>query len=190
MLSDEQNEALDLLRRAKGNPQASEILPSEADHVERYRAAALEDLAGAERAGAGFYGDAPKRTADVLDLADAFAIDMVRQIRGRLEGSINGDGDEDEVSERIRSIYREWKTQRIADMARHHVVSAFSRGVAEAADDGTSFRWLVDHGDAAAPDCEDNALAGSVKKGTPFPTGDLVPPAHPGCRCLLVVVDD
>ncbi len=190
VLSDEQNEALDFLRRAKGNPQASEILPSEADHVDRYRTAALEDLTGAERAGAGFYGDAPRRTATVVDLADDFAVDMVRQIRGRLEGSINGDGDEDEVSERIRSIYREWKTQRIAEMARHHVVTAFSRGVAEAAVDGTNFRWLVDHGEAAAPDCEDNALAGPVAKGTPFPTGDLVPPAHPGCRCLLVVIDD
>ncbi|MEO6988918.1 MAG: DivIVA domain-containing protein [Aquihabitans sp.] len=190
VLSDEQNEVLDLLRRAKGSPHASEVLPSEADHVERYRAAALEDLSGAERAGAGFNGDAPKREADVVDLAGVFAEEMVRQIRGRLELSINGDGDEDEVAERIRALYREWKTQRIAEVARHHVITAFSRGVAEAADDDASFRWLVDHGDAAAPDCEDNALAGPVAKGSPFPTGDLMPPAHPGCRCLLVVVDE
>ena len=39
---------------------------------------------------------------------------------------------------------------------------------------------------AACPDCEDNSLAGAQAKGEPFPTGQLHPPAHPGCRCLLV----
>ena len=68
------------------------------------------------------------------------------------------------------------------------MVVAFARGVAEAAPDGTAFRWLVDDGDQACPDCDDNALEGSVVKGTAFPTGDLCPPAHPGCRCLAVLV--
>ena len=36
----------------------------------------------------------------------------------------------------------------------------------------------------------DNALAGAVPKGEPFPTGDLVPPVHPGCRCVIVPVGD
>lgn len=50
--------------------------------------------------------------------------------------------------------------------------------------DGASSRWIVDNGGVACPDAEDNALAGGVCKGDPFPTGDLHPPAHPGCRCL------
>jgi hypothetical protein len=36
------------------------------------------------------------------------------------------------------------------------------------------------------PDCDDNALEPTVK-GSDFPTGQPHPPAHPGCRCLLVV---
>ena len=36
------------------------------------------------------------------------------------------------------------------------------------------------------PDAEDNRLADAVRAGEPFPTGDLRPPAHAGCRCLLV----
>jgi len=189
VLSDEQNEVLDLLRRTRGNPGAAEVLPSEVDHLARFTQAALEDLKEAERAGAGFFGEAPRRTADVTDTAEQFATELVRQIRVRLERAFDDGGDENEVGDRIRACYREWKTQRIADTARHYVVAAFTRGVVEAAPDGTAFRWLVDDGDVPSPDCEDNALAGPVVKGEPFPTGDLCPPVHPGCRCLVVPVD-
>jgi DivIVA domain-containing protein len=189
VLSDEQNEVLDLLRRTRGNPGAAEVLPAEIDHLARFTQAALEDLQQAERAGAGFFGDAPRRTADVADTAEQFASELVRQIRVRLERSFEDGGDENEVGDRIRACYREWKTQRIADTARHYVVAAFTRGVVEAAPDGTAFRWLVDDGEVPSPDCEDNALAGAVVKGEPFPTGDLCPPVHPGCRCLVVPVD-
>ena len=188
MLSDEQNEALHDLRSVKGLPTADAVLPSEDDHRARYRTALLEDLQAAERAGASFYGDAPARVADVNDIAEELSTDLVRQVRVRLERSFEGTDDPEEVADRIRTLYREWKTQRIADSARHFVITAFSRGVAEAAPDGSSFRWLVDHGGEAAPDCDDNALAGAVAKGEPFPTGDLCPPVHPGCRCVVVPV--
>jgi hypothetical protein len=113
----------------------------------------------------------------------------VRQLRGKLEAAIEDGGEEQEIGERIRACYREWKTQRIAETAAHYVLVAFSRGVAGAAPDGAASRWLVDDGDAPCPDCDDNSLAGGVVKGEPFPTGDGHPPAHPGCRCLAVPVD-
>ena len=129
-----------------------------------------------------------ERTADVGDVAGEFAAELVRQLRGRLEAAFDDGGDEQEISDRIRSCYREWKTQRIADTAAHYVLVAFNRGVAEAAAAGTSARWVVDDGGTPCPDCDDNALAGAVPAGEPFPTGDLHPPAHPGCRCLAVPV--
>jgi hypothetical protein len=186
VLSDEQNEALDRLRRAKGTPSAEEILLGQGEHQGRYHAAALNDLVAAERAGAGFFGDAPARAAEVADVAEAFASDLVRQLRGRLEAAFDDGGDEQEISDRIRSCYREWKTQRIAEVASHHVLVAFNRGVAGAAAEGSSGRWVVDDGGSPCPDCDDNALAGAVATGEAFPTGDLAPPAHPGCRCLVV----
>lgn len=188
VLADEQNETLDLLRRTKGTPTADAVLPAETDHQERYRSAALEDLSAAERTGASFFGDAPDRRADVFDVAGDFAGEILRQIRGQLIRALDDGGDEYELGDRIRSCYREWKTQRIADTARHFVMVAFSRGVAEAADDGSSFRWLMDDGGQPCPDCDDNQLGGAVPKGESFPTGDLCPPAHPGCRCLAVPV--
>ena len=186
VLSDEQNEALDRLRQVKGQATAGDVLVSEEDHLQRYLAAALEDLTAAERAGAGFFGEAlPEKAADVSDVAHAFASDLVRALRGRLEAAFDDGGDEHEIGERIRACYREWKTQRIAEVATHYVLVAFGRGVAAAGADG-SHRWLVDDGGSPCPDCDDNALAGPVPSGEEFPTGDLHPPSHPGCRCLQV----
>lgn len=189
VLSDEQNEALDRLRRVKGQARAGDVLVGQDEHQDRYRSAALEDLTAAERAGAAFFADEDPSAspADVTDVADLFAADLVRALRGRLETAIDDGGDEAEIGERIRACYREWKTQRIAEVATHYVLVAFGRGVGQgAAHAATPARWLVDDGGAPCPDCDDNALAGAVPPGEEFPTGHVHPPAHPGCRCLAV----
>ena len=74
-------------------------------------------------------------------------------------------------------------------MSRHFVLAAFTHGLFDAAPSATGFRWIVDDGGTPCPDAEDNALQGEVAKGDPFPTGDMYPPAHPGCRCLIVPVE-
>ncbi|MCU1352763.1 MAG: hypothetical protein JWM05_1972 [Acidimicrobiales bacterium] len=189
VLSDEQNEVLDLLRRTRGAPKAADALPAAEAHAMRYGAAVAEDLDAAAAAGVLFFGAEAGRSVKVGDLADELASEVVRQIRTRLERAFEDGGDEAEVGDRIRSCYREWKTQRIADTSRHFVIAAFTRGVSAALPDGSRARWLVDDGDAPCPDCDDNALGGAVATGDAFPTGDLMPPAHPGCRCLLVPVE-
>lgn len=37
-------------------------------------------------------------------------------------------------------------------------------------------------------ECEENAAAGPVEVGEPYPSGDDAPPGHPRCRCFLVAV--
>jgi hypothetical protein len=91
------------------------------------------------------------------------------------------------VAESLRATYRQWKVSQVEECARHHVMAAFSLGAFTAAPDTAPLQWLVDD-DGHCPDCDDNALAGPTPKGEPFPTGQLHPPAHPGCRCLLVPV--
>ena len=48
--------------------------------------------------------------------------------------------------------------------------------------------WSLDDAEGACPECDDNALAGPVPRGDRYPTGHRHPPAHDGCRCLLLPV--
>jgi hypothetical protein len=123
-------------------------------------------------------------------LALALAREVVEPLRERLSRALEGASDVDdpsEVAESLRAKYRQWKVQHIEEAARHHAVAAFAVGAFAATPYGARFQWVVDQ-DNHCPDCDDNALAGPTAKGEPFPTGQLYPPAHPGCRCLLVPV--
>lgn len=50
-------------------------------------------------------------------------------------------------------------------------------------------RWQNSNLPGVCEDCLENAEAGEIEFGKPYPSGDLWPPAHPGgCRCTLVSV--
>lgn len=188
VLSDEQNEVLDRLRRG-GGASIDDLLPSRAEQAARYAGVASADLASGAVAGAEFHPDGaldgPETRVD--DLAAELAGMLVGLLRDRVARAVDESaGDPDELADRIRSCYREWKTQRIGETARHFVLAAFTRGLFDAARDGEKLCWVIDDGGTPCPDAEDNALAGALEKGDPFPTGHLYPPAHPGCRCLIV----
>jgi hypothetical protein len=116
------------------------------------------------------------------------AVELVEPLRARLTRALAAGADADDPSvaaESLRSTYRQWKVQQVEECARHHVLAACSLGAFAATPPATTLQWLVDD-DGHCPDCDDNALAGPTAKGETFPTGQLHPPAHPGCRCLLV----
>jgi hypothetical protein len=185
-LADEQNEVLDQLRRNRGADLAS-VLPSFDEQTSRYAAGAGPELAVAAAGGAAFFGGDPGRATPVEDLASDLAIAIVVPLRDRIEKSLReAGGDEDTIADLLRSCYREWKAHRLAGEAHHVVLTAFNRALYDATEPGTQLRWLVDDGGSPCPDAEDNALAGLVVRGEPYPTGHCYPPAHPGCRCLLV----
>jgi hypothetical protein len=122
---------------------------------------------------------------------DAAADELVRHaaapLRQRLlEVVADAGGDADAAGDAVRSVYREWKAHRIGPAAEQAVLVAFRQGVFAAAPAGATLCWLADDGGTPCPDAEDNALAGAVVKGDAYPTGDVRPPAHVGCRCLLV----
>jgi cell division septum initiation protein DivIVA len=183
-LADEQNEVLDRIRRDKPKS-VNDLVPAVEAHARVYADAASTGLSDAANAGASAVGSA---TADgITVLADELGRALAEPLRARIERSLDeADGDADDLSERLRALYREWKGQRITDAVRHYTVAAYARGVFDAAPEGCSLRWIVDTGGEPCPDADDNNLAGPVLKGSPFPTGDIVPPAHPGCRCLAL----
>jgi DivIVA domain-containing protein len=188
-MQDEQNDVLDRVRVHRGRPAIDDVLPPLASQADRYRAVSKPLLEQAGRAGAGAAGNVETQL-DVDDLVGQLADAVAEPLRSRL-GSAFADAERDNddeaaVTERIGAAYREWKIQRIERLAGDQIVAAYSRGVFAATPAGAALRWIDRDLDGPCPDCDDNALAGPTPRGDAYPTGQHHPPAHSGCRCLLV----
>ena len=186
-LQDEQNELLDRLRHM-GPAAGMGILPSEHEQSQRYKNATAPLLEDASQVGAEFAGNggAAKGSGIGEVVAAGVAEQVSLPLRRRLEEGMNlGITDESGIAEHIGSVYREWKGQRLERLVGDHVTAAFARGAMSATSEGVGLVWIVDDQGDHCPDCDDNALAGAVRKGDAYPTGQLHPPAHAGCRCLL-----
>ena len=190
-LSDEQNELLASVGTIKAKQSAVTLLPEPEAQIERYEDLALPALADAAAAGASLIPTRGKAThTSVGDLASELASSIVIPLRERIESAMSeAAGDRDDLSRLIRATYREWKGSRVDDVVDFAVRSACNRGMLDGLGRGTKIRWVVAEGDDPSPDCEDNALAGAVASGKPFPTGHIVPPLHPGCHCAVMRVD-
>jgi len=187
-LQDDQNEVLDHVRQRWGSEDGFELPPEEPEQHRMVVAAAplLEEVLrrGAAFAGGSVAVDEVERQAAAV--ARRMAVALCVPLRRRVTDLLADAGSDVEAAERTGVAYREWRGSRIASLVGDAVVEAFSRGVLAAAGEGGATAWVVDDDGRPCPDCEDNALAGDVSVGATFPTGQNCPPAHPGCRCLLV----
>ena len=141
---------------------------------------------------------APRRasSAPARVVGNALSI-VVTQLRDRLATTIESvvaEGPYESSNELQRALgsalgarYREWKGSELEAGVRDAACAAYARGSFEAAGVGTPLRW-VPAVPGRCPDCDDNALEPTIK-GSSFPTGQSHPPAHPGCRCLVVPLD-
>jgi hypothetical protein len=196
-LQDEQNDLLDRLRGLRAEPTVARLVPDIDEHIARYASASQPQVDAAAAAGVKFAvellhrkGRAHASAPSVADLARESANTIVESLRRRLEHAISASaGDEQSVLvEALGGAYREWKSDRIERVVGDVLAAAFSRGTWHEAPDGTQLRWIVEDSDGPCPDCDDDALAGTLPKGEAFPTGQRYPPAHAGCRCLLVPI--
>ncbi|TDT14860.1 cell division septum initiation protein DivIVA [Ilumatobacter fluminis] len=195
VLADEQNEALDTLRQREPVIALDAVAPALDDHAAAYTAALAEELleaavAGAAEAGANDTKNLRTKLGKAGALDDAherLRLALVTPLRDRLGRAItDGDGDNDDITKRVRAVYREWKTQHIDDELDDVFRRAFAGGLAVTVEPGTPLMWTIDPSTSACPDCEDNSLSGAVPSGDAFPTGHQAAPAHPGCRCLTL----
>ena len=184
---DDQNALLDAVRRHKGRPTAEQVLVPEPELLNSWvdlLQDAIDNAYGAGRAAVG---------ADVLpadaDMAREAAAAIVLPVRERIASAIDAglEGDTSGLVERIGARFREWKSQSLEESIVDVLSGAWSRGVYDASPDGALFRW-VPLVEGRCADCDDNGLEPTTK-GSTFPTGQLYPPAHPGCRCLLAPAD-
>jgi DivIVA domain-containing protein len=196
VLADEQNEILHTLRRTEPVRTIDTMLPWETDQAARYADSITAELEKAALIGAASIdgGTNKEHKADINRAGatkaaiESLTATIVAPLRERLERAVaDAAGDNDELASIVRGLYREWKTQRIDEHLDDVARAAFGRGALAAVVPGTRVCWMVDPNGPACPDAEDNALAGAVAAGQPFPTGHPNAPAHEGCRCMLAL---
>jgi DivIVA domain-containing protein len=196
VLADEQNDVLQLLRGRDAIRSLTTVLPNVDSHIRRYADAIADQLLHAALAGAAGVDDgsadeqraAISRDAALEPAIEALAGAIVTPLRDRVERAIvAADGDNSELVNITRTVYREWKTRRIDEQLDHVVRVAFGRGALAVLPAGTPLCWAVDPNGPICPDAEDNALAGAIGAGDRFPTEHVSAPAHEGCRCMLLL---
>ena len=193
-LQDEQNDLLDGLRRQRGKIDTAKVLPGLDEQVARWAHVLQPAVDVAYSGGAGSVEGAAALGAAPRALLTELSTSVVSPLRERLSNSLEQldartPADlEIAAAQSLGARYREWRGDPLEGALGDALATAWSRGVFDAAPDGARLRW-VPAVVGKCPDCDDNALEPTVK-GNDFPTGQPHPPAHPGCRCLLVVEPD
>jgi hypothetical protein len=186
-VQDEQNELLDVLRKQRGNTTPDKVLPGLDDQLiawaEVVRPGVETAYAAAGRATTGRDVESPVPTDLVDDLVRSLVLPLRERVYDALLGATD-DGSDDDVTQRINARYREWKAGVEAAVG-DTLTAAWARGTLDVAPEGARLRWVPAR-EGRCPDCDDNALEPTTR-GEAFPTGQPHPPAHPGCRCVLVV---
>jgi hypothetical protein len=188
-LQDEQNDVLDGLRRQRGKIDTAAVLPPLAEQLARWAHVLQPAVDAAYSSGAASAGGTLKAAPRALltELSTAAVTPLRDRLASSLESIDSPSPAEVEiaVAQRLGARYREWRGQELAAVLGDVIAVAYSRGGYDAAPDGARLRWIPAH-EGKCPDCDDNALEPTAK-GSEFPTGQPYPPAHPGCRCLLVI---
>lgn len=195
VLADEQNGVLQHLRAKRSSLDIEAVLGSVEDHAARYASAITEETMAAAGAGAKSVKSAGGSTRRVTQKAvsthivDSLISGLIAQFREDTRIAIGeAEGDRDILASLMRDVYRNWKTERLDQHIDDVACSAFSKGGFLSMENSTMLGWMVDPSSPCCSECEDNSLAGAISKGSEFPTGHQLPPAHPGCRCLVCPV--
>ncbi|MGH9025940.1 MAG: hypothetical protein ACRDWD_07475, partial [Acidimicrobiia bacterium] len=193
-VQDEQNALLDALRRRRAATDPLAVVPALDEHA----AAWSEILRPAlDRAyGTAYLAEAPAKApgsrlppegapvALVAELAHA----VVLPLRERVIDAIRQAPDADALAQRVAARYREYRGQYLEPALEEALAIAYARGIYDGAPEGSILRWVPNQ-IGQCPDADDNALE-PTRRGGRFPTGQQYPPAHPGCRCALAVIND
>jgi len=197
LLQDEQNSLLDTVRRARGRLDSDRLLPEPARQRETWTALLAPSIDAAYLGGRAAAGKSGRVTSAPDRLLAELAALLVMPLRERVSTTIEGAiamGPYDDAIELQRELgsaigarFREWRGSDLETHVVDVLAAAYSRGAYDGAGPAAMLQWVpADPG--RCPDCDDNALEPTLK-GKAFPTGQPHPPAHPGCRCIVVPAD-
>lgn len=197
LLQDEQNDLLDTVRRLRGRVEASRLLTDPEKQAASWSAILEPTVAEAYAVGRALTGRGRRPTSAPRRLVGELASGLVAPLRERLITTIDGvaaDGPYESSAElhaallpAISARYREWRSDDLEGLLGDLLAAAYARGAFDATPSGATLRWVPAEV-GQCPDADDNALEPTIK-GQGFPTGQPYPPAHPGCRCLVVPSD-
>ncbi|MGB1652883.1 MAG: hypothetical protein ACPHJY_00735 [Acidimicrobiales bacterium] len=180
VLVEEQGILLDGIRQHGGDA-ISSVVEDEDAHASPYESAAEPAfVALAEALG----GTGDNATLEV-GFAQIRAVALV-PVRRRLLEACDASDDADELTDTVRGLYRETRARRLPSAVAAAVAAV--RGAVAIATASGQVRWQIDPAGPCGADCADNALAGGIEAGSPFPTGALHPPTDSSCTCWLVTI--
>lgn len=192
VLADEQNNVLEHLRNKRSSLEIDAVLGTADEQAKRYAAAVSEDAMSAASAGAKSMKDARGTSKRVTqkavgtEVTAAVLAGLVAMFREDARIAIGeAEGDRQVLAGLMRDVYRKWKMTGIDEHVDDVACAAYNAGAYLSLEPSTAIHWLVDAESTCCGDCADNSLAGAVTKGQAFPTGDMHPMAHTGCRCLI-----
>ena len=195
-LQEIQNIALDKVRRAKGQGDVESFLPSHED-TSGLGEGAAELLEQAWRAGVESAGVLAARSIDtpddIPDLAGVFLQEATERVRSGLSASLkmglSADEDQQGLSDRIGSVFSDFKGAQSEELAATHLIRAYEQGLLGAwTSAGVSAREWVLGREPRCPEakCRANEQGGPAPMGEAFASGHDVPPVHVGCTCTTI----
>ena len=197
-LSDDENAALTHTRAKRTSLTLAAMFSPVVEHTQRYVESIHETITSVAVDAARSLSDSRRADlrstvarGDVMEaISDMLSSDLLRPLHERIASAIDAaSGDRDALATALRSLFQEWKSQRLSIVIADIAHFAYARGLFLGCDGATSVCWVVDPNGPACADAEDNALAGATTPGEHFPTGHQHPLAHAGCRCLVVPLD-
>lgn len=197
LLQDEQNVLLDAARRARSRVEPERLLPEPVHHREAWAAVLAPAIDAAYGGGRSAGGRGRKSSSAPERVVNELSASLIAPLRERLTatlGTVIAQGPYESPAELHRELasavsarYREWRASELETRLGDALAAAYTRGSYDGAPAGAQLRWVSDPAEGC-PDCEDNSLEPTVK-GQHFPTGQPHPPAHPGCRCLVIALE-
>ncbi len=193
LLSDEQNDLLDKVRRSSGSKVVLDDLLDEKEQIDAVALASLDFFEQVRLGVVDLFSEskgAPSKreiSRHAVECSEEFAKELVLPLRRRIHDALVLDitAEDQSTASALGSIYRDIRSNRLEQLISQYVNTVFCATILH--ESGyESFIWVTDPEDTPCADCLDNSLAGATIRGEQFPTGHLHPGIHSGCRCLLV----
>lgn len=199
-LQEIQNEVLASIRDHGRRASLDDLLPTEAeldelgsqgaDHLAVAYDGALADAA------AEVDGQPPAELVDGARVQAAAATfravlahEVTSALRATLRAGLEAEEPEPQLSERVGEVFRDLRGPVVETAVDEHLQRTYGHGLLDAWEQlgVQGIRWQA-HDEPRCPEgrCRTNAAEGVVALGEDFPSGDRVPPAHPGCTCVVV----